>query len=76
MTAELIQLGLPAVEPVSEVVAGAAPAFDPQTAADAANFAGLIADNPDATQRYLDSLLRLIELVDDAGRLVEVLPLW
>jgi hypothetical protein len=71
---ELIQAVVPAAEPVAEVMA--APAFDPQQVADAANFAGMLSDDPDATQRYLDSLLRVMELVDDGGRLVEVLPLW
>ncbi|MGE5471391.1 MAG: hypothetical protein ACM3X0_11390 [Bacteroidota bacterium] len=73
---ELIQVALPAGEPVAEVVTEAAPALDPQQVADAANFAGMLADDPDATQRYLDSLLRLMEMADDAGRLMEVLPLW
>lgn len=79
MTNELIQSVIPAVEPVAEVVADTVPALDPQTVADAANaanFAGLVAGDPDATGRYIESLLRVIELVDDAGRLVEVLPLW
>lgn len=64
---------------VSEVAAEVGAALDPQAVAktaDAANFAGMIANDPDATQRYLDSLLSVIELVDDAGRLMEVLPLW
>ena len=55
------------------------PAFDPQAAqaaANAADFAGLIGGDADATSRYVESLLRLVELVDDAGRLLEVLPLW
>lgn len=72
---ELIQTVLPVVEPVMEVVAGA-PALDPRLAEDTANFAGLVAGDPDATGRYIDNLLRLVELVDDAGRLAEVLPLW
>lgn len=55
------------------------PAFDPQATqvgANAADFAGLIAGNAEATDRYIDNLLRLVELVDDASRLMEVLPLW
>lgn len=76
MTDELIQVAVPAVEPVAEVVADTAPALDPQVMANAADFAGLVANDPDATQRYIDNLLRVIELVDDAGRLMEVLPLW
>lgn len=76
MTDELIQVALPAVEPVAEVVADAASTVDSQAAVDLANFAGMVADDPDATQRYLDSLLRVMNLVDDAGRLMEVLPLW
>lgn len=65
---------------VAEVAAEVGAALDPQAvatqAADAANFAGLIANDPDATQRYLDSLMGLLEMADDAGRLLEVLPLW
>lgn len=74
---------LPTVEPVAEVAAEVGAAIDPQAAvqsaqatADAANFAGMVANDPDATQRYLDSLLRVMEMADDAGRLLEVLPLW
>lgn len=74
---------LPTVEPMAEVVADTASALDPQAAvqtaqatADAANFAGMVANDPDATQRYLDSLLSILEMADDAGRLIEVLPLW
>lgn len=76
MTDELIQAVVPTVEPVAEVVADTAPALDPQLVANAANFAGMVAGDPDATGRYVESLLRVIELVDDAGRLMEVLPLW
>lgn len=76
MTDELIQAFIPASEQVAEVVAETAPALDPQAVANAANFAGVISGDPDATGRYIESLLRVIELVDDAGRLVEVLPLW
>jgi len=72
MTDELIQAVAPTVEPVAEAV----PALAPQQVADAANFAGMVAGDPDATGRYVESLLRVIELVDDAGRLMEVLPLW
>lgn len=75
MTDELIQVALPAVEPVAEVVAEAAPALDPLQVADAANFAGMLADDPDATQRYLDSLLRLLEIVQDPA-VVEVMRVW
>jgi len=73
---ELYSVVIPSADRVTEVVANTAPALDPQQLADAANFAGMVADDPDATQRYIDSLLRVIELVDDAGRLMEVLPLW
>lgn len=85
MTDENVPLVADAVEKsaagsVTEAAAEAGAALDPQAAsqaaADAANFAGLIANDPDATQRYIDSLLSVIELVDDAGRLMEVLPLW
>lgn len=75
MTDELIQVALSAVEPVAEVVAEAAPALYPQKVADAANFAGMLADDPDATQRYLDSLLRLLEIVQDPA-VVEVMRVW
>lgn len=75
MTDELIQVALSAIEPVAEVVAEAAPVLDPQPAADAANFAGMIAGNPDATQRYLDSLLRVLEIVQDPA-VVEVMRVW
>lgn len=75
MTDELIQVALPAVEPVAEVVTEAGPALDPQQVADAANFAGMLADDPDATQRYLDSLLRLLEIVQDPA-VVEVMRVW
>lgn len=68
---------LPVADALEQSAAGSsAAALDPQAAVDAANFAGMVANDPDATQRYVDSLLRVIELVDDAGRLVEVLPLW
>lgn len=69
---------LPAVEQVAEVVVGAAPAFDPQSAAQAAqaaDFAGMVANDPDATQRYVDSLLRLLEIVQDPT-LAEVIRTW
>lgn len=62
---ELIQVALPAVEPVAEMVTDAAPALDPQQVADAANFAGIIAGDPEATNRYLESLLRLLDVIQD-----------
>jgi hypothetical protein len=62
---ELIQVALPAVEPVAEIVTDAAPALDPQQVADAANFAGIIAGDPEATNRYLESLLRLLDVIQD-----------
>lgn len=73
---ELNSVMIPSADGVTEVVTNTAPALDPQQLADAADFAGLVANDPDATQRYIDNLLRVIELVDDAGRLMEVLPLW
>lgn len=62
---ELTQVALPAVEPVAEIVTDAAPALDPQQVADAANFAGIIAGDPEATNRYLESLLQLLDVVQD-----------
>lgn len=84
MTDEKVLLAADAVEicvagsnaAVAEVAADVGAAIDPQQMADAANFAGLIADDPEATQRYLEGLLRVMEMADDAGRLLEVLPLW
>lgn len=76
MTDELIQTVVPTVEPVAEVMAEVVPTVDSQAAVDLANFAGMVADDPEATQRYLDSLLRVMEMADDASRLIEVLPLW
>lgn len=76
MTIEkLVAEVLTAVEPVAEVMAEAAPALDTQQVADAMNFAGMIADDPEATQRYLDSLLRLLEIVQDPA-VVEVMRVW
>lgn len=82
MTEELIQVALPAGEQVAEGTAGSDAAVavvlaaDPLATADAADFAGMVADDPEATQRYLDSLLVVLDLVEDAQRLMEVLPLW
>lgn len=72
---ELIQAVVPAAEPVAEVMAEVAPALAPQNVADAANFAGMVAGDPDATQRYIDSLLRLLEIVQDPA-VVEVMRVW
>lgn len=72
---ELIQVAVPALEPVAEVVSETAPALDPKAAADAATFAGMVADDPDATQRYIDSLLRVLEIVQDPA-VVEVMRVW
>ena len=60
---ELTTVVIPATESAAELVAEVVPTLEPQAAADAANFAGMIAGDPEATNRYLDSLLRLLDVV-------------
>lgn len=47
-----------------------------QQLADTADIAGVIAGDPVATEQYVNSLLQVLELIDEAGPFVDLLPLW
>ena len=71
---------LKSVTPVQQSVVnlgGALPSgSEAQQLADTAHIAGVIAGDPVATEQYVNSLLRVVELIDEAGPFVDLLPLW
>ncbi len=64
-------------QPIADMGATAAQGVPPLQATDAALRAGTIAGDPSATQQYVESLLDGLSRLNEAGRLLEVLPpLW
>lgn len=50
--------------------------MEAQQLVDAPNIAGVIAGDPIATEQYVRSLIQVLELIDEAGPFVDLLPLW
>lgn len=64
-------------QPIVDMTATAVQGVTPLQATDAALRAATIAGDPNATQQYVESLLDGLSRLDEAGRLLEVLPpLW
>lgn len=64
-------------QPIVDMGATAVQGVTPIQATDAALRAGTIAGDPAATQQYVESLLDGLSRLNEAGRLLEVLPpLW
>lgn len=64
-------------QPIADMGATVVQGVTPIQATDAALRAGTIAGDPSATQQYVESLLDGLSRLNEAGRLLEVLPpLW